>query len=176
MRVLVFFVCLIPALAFGQGATTGWQGYTFGTPALSVRLPGAPLPQEVNLPPHVIPHIKTYISAYLRQESNDYVITLMHVEYSNDVPADAKGALDGTNGQWETTGSKVAVLTTTSNKVSGKYSMQQRGKLIMGGQEHDFTDIVITEGSKLWQVIVMARANNAEMKTLMQKVVDSITF
>ena len=55
-------------------------------------------------------------------------------------------------------------------------SVTERGKLIMGGQEHDFTDIVITEGSKLWQVIVMARANNAEMKTLMQKVVDSITF
>jgi hypothetical protein len=124
----------------------------------------------------VITYIKKYISAYLRDQSNDYVITMMHVEYNNDVPADAKGAIEGTNGQWETTGSKVAVLSTTSNKISGKYSMQQRGKLIMGGQEHDYTDIVITEGSKLWQVIVMVRANDTSLKTVMQKVVDSIDF
>jgi hypothetical protein len=176
MRVLLFVFCFVPALVFGQGATSAWQGYTIGTPPLALRLPGTPSPQEVDLPPHVINHIKKYIWAYLRDESNDYVITMMHVEYSNDVPADAKGAIEGTNGQWETTGSKVAVLSTTNNKISGKNAMQQRGKLIMGGQEHDYTDIVITEGSKLWQVIVMVRANDAALKTVMQKVVDSISF
>ena len=73
-------------------------------------------------------------------------------------------------------GTKVAILSTTDTKISGHKAVTQRGKLIIGGQESDYMDVVIVDGARLWQVIVMTRANDASLKSVMQKITDSIAF
>jgi hypothetical protein len=117
-----------------------------------------------------------YDAAYLKDDAKGIVVTMMHLTYSDDVAADGNGAIEGTNGQWESTGTKVAILSTTEAKISGKKAIQQRGKLIQGGQENEYMDVVIVEGSKLWQVVVMVKANDASLKTIMQKITDSLSF
>jgi hypothetical protein len=46
----------------------------------------------------------------------------------------------------------------------------------MQGQEHDFIDIIVVEGSKLWQVIIMVPAKNATLKSTLEKIAGSVTF
>lgn len=142
---------------------------------MKVLLPGEPTPQNPNLPKSVLDYIKKYEASFY-EDGHGLVVTIMHVVYAVDVVSDLSGALEGTNGQWQTTGSKVAILSTTHNRISGKSSIQQRGKLINGGDENDYMDIVIGEGPKLWQVIVMVPSKDTERLTTLQKIVDSITF
>ncbi len=175
MRNLLFALCLLPLASYGQKSAIGWQTFSIGAPALQILLPGEPLPQNANLPEAVQSYIKKY-EAFYYQDGKGLVVTLMHVVYSVDVMSDVKGAIDGTNGQWERTGSKVAVLSTTNNKINGKNAIQQRGKLINGGQENDYMDIVIGEGAKLWQVIVMVPSKDTVLQTTMQKIIDSISI
>ena len=100
----------------------------------------------------------------------------MYAEYAPDIVSDSKGALDGTNGQWETTGAKVTVIATQDIKVSGRSAVKQHGKLIIGNEEHDFTDIVIVQANKLWQVIIMTKANDSSLQGINQKIAKSLSF
>jgi hypothetical protein len=176
MKVLNFLFLFLPLMAVGQNNSIAWQNFSFGAPALKVTLPGKPEAQSSNLPQSVKNYIKRYDAFYVRDDARGIVVTMMHLTYTDDVVADPNGAIEGTNGQWESTGTRVAILNTTEAKVSGKKSLQQRGKLIMGGQEHDYMDVVVVDGSRLWQVVVMTKTGDASLKTVMQKITDSISF
>ncbi len=176
IKITAFIFCFLPILAFGQGTTPGWQEFSLGKPPLSLRLPGIPSTQKAALPAKAMSYISHYEGYYLQDDPGGLVVTIMHVVYANNVIADPKGAAEGTNGQWEATGSKVAVTNTTENKVSGRIALQERGKLLMQGQEHDFMDIIVVEGSKLWQVIIMVPSKNATLKSTMEKIASSVTF
>jgi hypothetical protein len=176
MKVIHFLFLFLPAMAFGQTDNLSWQYFSFGSPALKVTLPGKPQSQSSNLPQSVKNYIKRYDAFYTRDDARGIVVTMMHLTYTDDVVADPNGAIEGTNGQWESTGTRVAILNTTETKVSGKKSLQQRGKLIMGGQEHDYMDVVVVDGSRLWQVVVMVKTGDASLKSVMQKITDSISF
>jgi hypothetical protein len=176
MRILLFIACLFPLALKGQDATTTWQDFTIGTPTLKMSLPGKPVPQKPNLPQSVQTYIKNYTSFYLKDVPKGLVLTIMYVEYAVDVLADPEGALGGTNGQWEKTGSIVSITTTEESKVSGRRALKQKGKLIMGNETHDFSDIVIVHGDKLWQVIIMVKSNDDDLKAMSQKIVSSLTF
>jgi hypothetical protein len=140
MRILIFLCCLAPVFLSAQGSTTGWLDYSIGSPLLRMKLPGRPQAQEVNLPPGVLQRISKYEASYLKDDPKGVTMSIMHVVYAQDVAADKNGALEGTVGQWEATGSKVAILSTNQTEISGRSAVRQNGKLIMGGQEFDYTD------------------------------------
>jgi hypothetical protein len=116
------------------------------------------------------------MSAYLKNVPEGHVTTMMYAEYAPDIVSDAKGALDGTNKQWESTGSKVTIIATQDIKVSGRAAIKQQGKLINGNEEHDFTDIVVVQGNKLWQVIIMTKASDPALQAISQKIASSLAF
>ena len=176
MRLLLFLFCFTSLAAAGQESSASWQAATLGSPPLNIQLPGTPTPQATKLPQTVREKVKVYQSSYLKNKVEGLVVTLMYAEYAPDIVSDAKGALDGTNGQWETTGAKVSVLATQDIKVSGRSAMKQHGKLIIGSEEHDFTDIVIVQANKLWQVIIMTKANDASLQAMNQKIATSLSF
>lgn len=176
MRILFFLAFFAPVLIHGQGDATTWHAYSFGTPALRLSLPGKPAAQSATLPPAAMAFIQTYEASYINNPGKGYIVTMMHLTYTSDVTADGYGAIEGTNGQWEKVGNKVAILHTSETKVSGKKAILQRGKLIKGGEEHEYVDVVVLEHNKLWQVIVMVKAGNASLKTMMQKITDSMAF
>lgn len=175
MRFMIFLALLIPVSLCGQTAHT-WQDFSIGVPALNVKLPGKPVAQSNSLPQQVAGRIAKYEASYLKDDPAGLVVTIMHVVYADGVPADGNGAIEGTNGQWERSGMKVAIISTTDTRISGKTAIKQRGKLIIGGQEHDYMDTVVIEGSMLWQVIVMVKANDPDLKQVLQKITDSLTF
>ena len=90
-------------------------------------------------------YITKYDASYLKDEANGIVITMMYAWYANDVISDGMGAVDGTNRQWESTGARVAILNTDETKIAGKAAIKQRGKIIMGGEEHEYMDVVIAK-------------------------------
>ncbi|HSF89915.1 MAG TPA: hypothetical protein VLA46_10890 [Saprospiraceae bacterium] len=175
MKIFLFFILLVPGIMVGQSKSFAWQDFSFGSPALHAKMPGQLIKQQTKLPPKAQEQVSGYEAHYLKDDHNGVVITVMYALYAS-VVADAKGAIDGTVGQWEATGTKVAILSTTDTKISGQKAIAQRGKLIIGGQEHDYMDVVIVNGARLWQVIVMTRASDASLKAVMQKITDSITF
>jgi hypothetical protein len=176
MRILLFLFCISSLAAASQESTPAWQEATIGSPVLKLQLPGSPTPQDTKLPQTVRTHVKAYQSSYLKNVIEGLVVTMMYAEYAPDVVSDAKGAIEGTNSQWETTGVKVAVIGTQDIKVSGRSAIKQQGKLVIGSEEHNFTDIVIVQGNRLWQVIIMAKANNASLQSMSQKIAGSLTF
>lgn len=175
MKIFLFFLCLLPGIMVGQSKSVTWQDFSFGSPALHVKMPGLLTKQQTKLPPKAQEQVSSYEAYYLKDDPNGIVITVMYALYAS-VVADATGAIDGTVGQWEATGTKVAILSTNETKISGHKAVAQRGKLIIGGQESDYMDVVIVNGARLWQVIVMTKANDASLKSVMQKITDSITF
>jgi len=176
MRLLLFLFCFTAFAASGQESSASWQAATLGSPPLNIQLPGVPTPQATKLPQSAREKVKVYQSSYLKNSIQGLVVTLMYAEYAPDIISDAKGALDGTNGQWETTGAKVSIIATQDIKVSGRSAIKQHGKLINGGEEHDFTDIVIVQANKLWQVIIMTKSNDASLQAINQKIAKSLTF
>ncbi len=175
MKIFLCFLCLVPGIIVGQSKSVTWQDFSFGSPALHVKMPGILTKQQTKLPPQAQEHVSNYEAYYLKDDPNGIVITVMHALYSK-VVADATGAIEGTVGQWEATGTKVAILSTTDTKISGHKAVAQRGKLIIGGQEHDYMDVVVVNGARLWQIIIMTKANDASLKSVMQRITDSITF
>lgn len=175
MKIFLFFLCLVPGILVAQSKSFAWQDFSFGSPDLHVKMPGMLTKQQAKLPPMAQQQVSLYEAYYLKDDPNGIVITVMHVLYAS-VVADATGAIEGTVGQWESTGTKVAILNTTDTKISGQKAIMQRGKLIIGGQEHDYMDVVVVNGARLWQVIVMTKANDALLKSVTQKITDSITF
>lgn len=175
MKVFLFFLCLVPGFIVGQSKAITWQDFSFGSPALKVKMPGVLTKQQTKLPPKAQEHVSNYEAYYLKDDANGIVITVMHILYAKEL-ADATGAIEGTNGQWESNGTRVAILSTNDIKISGQKAVSQRGKLIIGGQEHDYMDVVVVNGAKLWQVIVMTNAKDTSLKAVMQKITDSMTF
>ena len=129
MKSFLFFLCLVPGIMVGQSKSLTWQDFSFGSPALHVKMPGILTKQQTKLPPKAQEQVKSYEAYYLKDDPNGIVITVMYALYAS-VVADAKGAIDG----------------------------------------------VIVDGARLWQVIVMTKANDASLKSVMQKITDSISF
>jgi hypothetical protein len=175
MRLLVLILCLSPLCIQAQDAFQ-WTNFTFGQPALSVSIPGKVDEQNMNLPPDAKAFVETYEAYYHRNVDNGLVVTMMHAFYKDDVQADKHGALEGTNNQWEATGSRVVIMSTTENKMSSKSAVQQMGVLMNAGREYDFMDVVIVEGAKIWQVIVMIPSDDKSLQPVLRKIVDSISL
>jgi len=175
MRVLILLLYLFPGLLSAQ-ENFQWQDFSFGNPALSLQLPGIPAPQNTNLPSDVKAFVKEYDAYYHKNEKVGIVITMMHALYANDVQADKMGAIEGTNSQWEATGSRVVISSTTENPISAKSAAQQRGILMNAGREYDYMDIVVVEESKIWKVVVMIPSDDKSLQPVLRKIVDSITF
>lgn len=175
MRFLLIMFSFLPVLSKAQVNGT-WIDFSLGSPALHIKLPGQPSLQKPNIPASVRAYFKQYDGYYLKDKPSGLVITLMAIRYNDDITADGRGALNGTNGQWEQTGMRVAILSTVDKKVSGKKAVYQRGSLIQGEKEHEFMDIVITEGSKMWQIIIMADKAKPDLRDYLQRITDSVTF
>lgn len=175
MRFFMILISLLPTLAQAQVDAT-WVDFSIGSPALQIKLPGQPALQKPNIPSSVRAYFKQYDGYYLKDKPSGLVITLTAIRYNDDITADGRGALNGTNEQWEKTGMRVAILSTVDKKVTGKKAVYQRGTLIHGEKEHEFMDIVITEGNRMWQIIIMADKAKPALKDYLQRITDSVKF
>lgn len=175
MRIFILFICLSPLWLNAQ-EDFQWTNFSFGKPEVSLLIPGDVDEQNMNLPPDAKAFVDAYEAYYHRNTKNGVVVTMMHAYYKDDVQSDKHGALEGTNNQWEATGSRVVILSTTENKISSKSAVQQRGMLMNGGREYDFMDVVIAEGAKIWQVIVMIPSDDKSLQPVLRKIIDSIKF
>lgn len=175
MRKWFILLTFLPLVAQSQGLDP-WMDFSIGSPALHINLPAQPSPQKPAIPPSIRAYFKKYEGFYLKDKPSGLVVTMMAIDYNPDIPADGRGAINGTNGQWEQTGMRVAILSTVDKKVTGKKAVYQRGTLIHGEKEHEFMDIVITEGNKLWQVIIMADKAKPALKDYLQRITDSVKF
>ena len=175
MRIVLLLFCFMPYLAIAQ-QTFPWENFSFGDPALSLQIPGEVKSQNTNLPPDAKVLVRAYDAYYHRNTETGLVITMMHAQYLEDVEADKLGAVEGTNNQWEATGSRVVVLSTTENKMSGKSAVQQTGHLMNAGREYDFMDVVIVDGAYIWQVIVMIPSDDKSLQPTLRKIIDSISI
>ncbi len=175
MRGLFFILCSFPFLLTAQ-ENLPWQPFSFGTPVLSMQIPGLPARQNTNLTPDVKAFVKAYDAYYHQNADKGIVITMMHAFYENDVQADKMGAVEGTNNQWEATGSRVVISSTTENTISSRSAVQQSGILFSAGREYDFMDVVIVEGARIWQIIVMVASDDESLQPVLRKVINSVEF
>lgn len=175
MRIILLLLCSGPFWVSAQQEFQ-WNKFSFGKPALTLSIPGAVEQQNTNLPADAKAFVEAYDAYYHKNGETGLVVTMMHAFYKNDVQADKLGAVEGTNNQWEATGSRVVILSTTENKISSKSAVQQRGMLMNGGREYDYMDVVMVDGARIWQVIVMIPSDDKSLQPVLQKIVDSIKF
>ena len=175
MRNWFILLTFLPLVAQSQGLDP-WVDFSMGSPALHINLPVQPSPQKPAIPPSVRAYFKKYEGFYLKDQPKGFVVTMMAIDYNPDIPADGRGAINGTNGQWEKNGAKLAILSTVDKVITGKKAVQQRAQLIQGGLTYEIIDVVITEGNKLWQVIIMADSTKPDLRDDIQRVADSLRF
>ena len=175
MRLVLLLICSGPFWVTAQ-QNVQWESFSFGKPELSLLIPGDVNPQNTNLPADAKAFVEAYDAYYHKNGETGLVVTMMHAFYKDDVQADKLGAVEGTNNQWEATGSRVVILSTTENKIASKSSVQQRGLLMNGGREYDYMDVVIVDGARIWQVIVMIPSDDKSQQSVLRKIIDSIKF
>jgi hypothetical protein len=161
---------------FGQHRPFAWQDFSMGSPALSYKMPGKPLPQGTKLPASVATYIKTYDGYYYEDRTRGIVMNMMFVQYTDTITADIANAAEGTFGQWRATGSIVDIQHKALLQISGRQSLVHAGFFQSGGQYNEFNSIVIGDGSKLWQVVVIIRAKDDDLKRTMKTIMDSMKF
>lgn len=170
--VLIFAWQLLPA----QPSLFTWTEFSLGVPAMRMSLPGVPQAQKANLPNEILRMIKRYDAYYIDNEAAGITITLTHVAYTDEVVANQKGAMDGTNAQWRATGAGVEVHTTVDRVINGKSALEQQGSYRVGAKEYEYYDLVATEGSNMWQVIVIIRTGDVVLRQTLNSIKDSIRF
>ncbi len=177
MKSIVFLFLVLAGEVFAQTAPVfKWQDFSIGKPALSLKVPMAPKPQNKNIPESVMQTIRTYDGYFIKDETRGLVITMMHVDYSADITADVGGAVQGTISQWKNSGAQVHIRMVSMDPLSGKSAIRQIGTFVQNGQENQFANVVVGEGSKLWQVIIIAKVGDADLRSVMDTMLSSLAF
>ncbi len=176
MRILFFSFLLLATPIVAQDTTFPWQDFSFGTPALSLRMPGKPVAQASKLPDQLLQRIKRYEAHYINDRVNGMVVTIMHATYTDDVIADREGVINGTMEQWHRTGAVATVHSTKEITVSGKSALEQQGDYRHEGKDYAFYDLVIADGPSMWQVIVIIRVGDVGLRQALNDMRDSIQF
>lgn len=177
MRILfILCLCALSQSGMAQPSAFAWTDFSFGAPACRLKMPGVPEPQKANLPAEVLKRIKRYDAFYIDNEFNGIIVTLTHVAYTDDVIANQKGAIDGTNAQWRATGATIDVHTTEAKVISGKSGTEQQGSYKMNGKDYEFYDLVVTEGPRMWQIIVIIRSGDVMLRQTLNHLKNSIQF
>ncbi len=174
MKLFVFLLCFSPLWIWGQAAAIDWQDFSFGDPALTVKMPGKPLAQRKNLPEDFKAYIQSYDAYYIQDQG--MVVTLTYAHYAGDITTDLEGAVEGTIRQWKSTGSTVEIKSTLMGNAQGRPGLQVKGLFTLEGKEHDFAIMAISEGAKLWQVTIVKPSADMRLKQVITTIVDSLTF
>jgi len=176
MRFILILFCFTSGLVTAQLTPFTWKEFVVGSPAMSIIVPGVLMPQESELPQSVAAYMKKYEAYYLKDEPYGMVITLMHLTYAGETIADLVGAANGTLSQWEATGAKLEVQTFTKLLTDGRNSILQKGLFTIDGKESIFTNLVIGEGSSMWQIVMIVPSKDETMGATMKRMYDSIRF
>ena len=176
MRFILILFCFTSGLVTAQLTPFTWKEFVVGSPAMSIIVPGVLMPQESELPQSVAAYMKKYEAYYLKDEPYGMVITLMHLTYAGETIADLVGAANGTLSQWEATGAKLEVQTFTKLLTDGRNSILQKALFTIDGKESIFTNLVIGEGSSMWQIVMIVPSKDETMGATMKRMYDSIRF
>jgi hypothetical protein len=176
MKYLVFLLLFLGGELSGQVAGFSWQDFSLGTPALTFKVPFYPLPQEVSLPQSVADYIRQYDAFYIKEPERGIVVTIMHVIYNDDITADVNGAVQGTIAQWRANNAQVEIQAASLDPISGKNAVRQMGRFVQDGKENRFANVVVGEGSKLWQLIIIVKAGDPNLQKAMDTMLSSLAF
>jgi hypothetical protein len=167
---------LMSGMIHGQYAPFPWQKFSLGVPALKMDLPGKPVAQSATLPPHILKFVKRYEGFYIKDQVKGFVISLSFAQYADDVVADIPSAAQGTYEQWKATGATFNILSARAMEVTGRLGLINRGKYVLDGKQNEFANILISEGSMLWQIIVIYKSDDVALQAMLERIVDTVTY
>lgn len=176
MKYILFLLCCASGVLTAQQTSLTWKEFVIGSPAMSIEVPGVVIPQESKLPQGVAAYVDKYEAYFLEDKPKGMVITLMHLMYAGDIYADLVGAANGTLTQWEGTGAKVDVQLFTKKLTADRNSIIQKGLFTIDGKQNTFTNLVIGEGSNMWQIVMIVPSGDDTMQKAMDRMYDSIKF
>lgn len=176
MKYLIFLLFFFSGEITGQVAGFSWQDFSLGTPALTFKVPFHPLPQNAALPQSVTEYIRQYDGYYIKEPDRGIVMTIMFVTYKDEITADVNGAVQGTIAQWRANNAQVEIQAASLDPISGKNAVRQMGRFVQDGKENRFANVVVGEGSKLWQVIIIVKAEDPNLQKAVDLILSSLAF
>lgn len=153
-------------------ADVEWKSYSPGQSGLSLLLPGEPQPGGSNAPS---PGTEVKQAEYYQVSVKEFRVVIGSVLYREDVPADLEEATRALPAILQTSGEVVEYKETIGRtKHSGRSGVLVSGTFKRDGEPRQFRALLLSEGPRLWQVLVFYQASYPAAAKAARRVIDSI--
>ena len=149
-----------------------WKSYSPGQSGLSLLLPGEPQPSGSNAPS---PGTEVKQAEYYQVSVKEFRVVIGSVLYREEVPADLEQATRALPAILQTSGEvaeyKEAVGRT---KHSGRSGVLVSGTFNRNGEPRQFRALLLSEGPRLWQVLVSHQSSYPAATKAARRIIDSV--
>ena len=149
-----------------------WKSYSPGQSGLSLLLPGEPQPSGLE---RAAPSKDVKQADYYQVSVKEFKVVIRSVSYREDVPADLEQATRALPAILQESGEVAEYKETVSQtKRSGRSGVLVSGAFKRNGEPRQFRCLLLSEGPRLWQVLVSYQASYPAAAKAARRVVDSI--
>lgn len=153
-------------------ADVEWKTYSPGQTGLSLLLPGEPQPGGSNAPS---PGTEVKQAEYYQVSVKEFSVVIGSVSYREDAPVDLNQAIRALPAILQTSGEvaeyKEAIGRTTH---SGRSGVLVSSTFKRNGEPMQFRALLLSEGPRLWQVLVSYQASYPAAAKAARRIIDSI--
>lgn len=149
-----------------------WKSYSPGQSGLSLLLPGEPQPSSFDAPSSGadFKQVERY-----QVSVEEFRVMMCSVSYREDVPADLEQATRGVPAILQESGEVAEYKETISRtKHSGRSGVLVSGTFKRNGEPKQFRALLLSEGPRLWQVLVSHQSSYPAATKAARRVIDSI--
>ncbi len=173
---ILFFLLALPMVGSGQSQVSTWQDFSFGTPVMTVHLPGAPQPKETLIEPSLLQVIQSYLAYGYENIPAGISVMLYHISYAEGIRPDLDIVGDQAIRELEASGALQVKYKTSTIHIGGKQGIRQSGTLEDNGNHMQFTSTIVSEDNKVWKVIIYMKSGDPKGNEIMKTILDSISF
>ncbi len=149
-----------------------WKSYSPGQSGLSLLLPGEPQLGGTDAP---APGTNVKQTDYYQVSVKEFRVVIGSVLYREDVPADLEQATRALPGILQVSGEVAEYKETISRtKHSGRSGVLVTGTFKRNGEPQQVRALLLSEGPRLWQVLVSHQSSYPAATKAARRVIDSI--
>lgn len=161
---------------YGQVRDSSWHAFSFGSPELTIFLPRIPEPLETMVQPSMLEIIQSFYGYGCEDRPTDTGVMLFHIGYAAEIRPDFSILGDQTIRELEIRGASYIKYTTASIRIGNRKGIRQSGSLEFKGIPKEFSATILTEGSKVWKIIIYIEAGDQKGQQMEKAILDSIAF
>ena len=126
--------------------------------------------------PTMLEIIESFYGYGFKDQPTGVGVMLFHIGYAAEIHPDFSILGDQTIRELEIRGASYIKYTTSSIRIGGRKGIRQSGTLEFKGIQNEFSATILSEGSKVWKIIIYIETGDQKGKQIEKAILDSIAF